>query len=69
MTKLLDAESPREVQLFPKFYCGTINDFSKTNKMAEENRLIKTKQTLDETKLLKKVTKFWLKVWQDWIGI
>jgi hypothetical protein len=35
MTKLLDADWLRGVQLFHKFYCSTINDFPKTNKMAE----------------------------------
>jgi hypothetical protein len=35
MTKLLDADWLRGVQLFHKFYYSTINDFPKTNKMAE----------------------------------
>jgi hypothetical protein len=35
MTKLLDADWLRGVQLFHSLYCSTINDFPKTNKMAE----------------------------------
>jgi hypothetical protein len=35
MTKLLDADWLRGVQLFHQLYCSTINDFPKTNKMAE----------------------------------
>ena len=36
MTKLLDADWLRSVQLFHQLYSSTINDFAKTNKMAEE---------------------------------
>ena len=35
MTKLLDADWLRGVQLFHAVNCSTINDFPKTNKMAE----------------------------------
>ena len=37
MTKLLDADLLRSVQLFHKLYSSTINDFAKSNKMAESN--------------------------------
>jgi hypothetical protein len=35
MTKLLDGDRLRGVQLFHSLYCSKINDFPKTNKMAE----------------------------------
>jgi hypothetical protein len=35
MTKLLDADWLRGVQLFHLLYCSAINDFPKTNRMAE----------------------------------
>jgi hypothetical protein len=51
-------------------YCSTINDFSKTNKIAE--RYLNTNEiALEELKAKElnentnKSTQFWLKVWQD----
>ena len=67
MTILLDADSPRGVQLFCKLYCGSavqLMIFPKQKKW-RKRILIQTKQTLDETRKYK-VTKFWLIVRQDW---
>ena len=46
MTKLLDADWLRSVQLFHYLYSSTINDFAKTNKMAESH--LNTKEIAPE---------------------
>ena len=60
MTKLLDADWLRSVQLFHQLYSSTINDFSKTNKMAEGQ--LNTKEIAPEELkakgLTNKTTKF-----------
>ncbi len=55
MTKLLDADWLRGVQLFHYLYSSTINDFFKTNKMAERLNLNIKEIALEETKLLLKI--------------
>ena len=52
MTKLLDADWSRGVQLFHSLYSSTINDFFKTNKMADRRNLDTNEIALEETKLL-----------------
>ena len=54
MTKLLDADWSRRVQLFKKSteYSSTINDFFKTNKMADRRNLNTNEIALEKTKLL-----------------
>ena len=61
MTKLLDADWLRSVQLFHYLYSSTINDFVKTNKMAESH--LNTKEIAPEElkALTNKSTKFWFK--------
>ena len=46
MKKLLDADWLRSVPLFHQLYSSTINDFSKTNKMAEDH--LNTKEIASE---------------------
>ncbi len=52
MTKLLDPDWSRGVQLFHQLYSCTINDFFKTNKMADRRNLNTSEIALQETKFL-----------------
>ena len=49
MTKLLDADWLRSVQLFHLLYSSTINDFAKTNKMVE-SKMAKSHSTTKKIK-------------------
>ena len=55
MTKLLDYERLRKVQLFRLLYRSTMNDFFKTNKMVESWNLNTNEIVMEETKLLSKI--------------
>ena len=66
MTKLLDADWLRSIQLFHQLYSSTINDFAKTNKMAEsqmaESYLNVDIENRPQEELDKAIKKFYVEV-------